>query len=102
MGVTRGALPFLPREIEADKKMEVEDIRRLLVSLLETASSFKDPTDVDNIFGQAASAIGSINDPDDQAVAQDLCLRGPTSLFTSARAAKDRGRSPCAHVLRCT
>ena len=74
--------------------MEVSDLRRLLSSLLETASNFVDAADLDQVFVQATAAIEGINDPDDLAVAQDLYLRGGLSLFAIARAAKDRGK-PC-------
>ena len=75
--------------------MEIDDLRRLLASLLETASNFKDVADLDQIFAQTAAAINDASGSEDLEIAEDLCIRGPLSLFVSARAAKDRGKSSC-------
>ena len=85
----------LPSRFEHVNSMEIDDLRRLLAALLETASNFKDVADLDQIFAQTAAAINDASGSEDLEIAEDLCIRGPLSLFVSARAAKDRGKSSC-------
>ena len=85
----------LPSRFEHVNSMEIDDLRRLLAALLETASNFKDVADLDQIFAQTAAAINDASGSEDLEIAEDLCIRGSLSLFVSARAAKDRGKSSC-------
>ena len=75
--------------------MEIDDLRRFLATLLETASNFKDVADLDQIFVQTAAAINDASGSEDLEISEDLCIRGSLSLFESAKAAKDRGKSCC-------
>ena len=74
-------------------EMETDELRRILSALRQHAANFVDAADLDTVFVQAKAIIDGLVDPDDQVVAADLCLQGPLSLFASAKAAKERGRT---------
>ena len=71
--------------------IQINELCALLSDLCDNASNFNDVADLDQALAHVKTTLDALSDPDDLAVAQDLCLRGGLSLFACAKAAKDRG-----------